>query len=355
MSLVIKQTIDPAVECIRYLSMYARENQGEPWSVSGAINRICEQYHLPADELEQLVKPLLALEAALAGALLPRRDLWEDFFYPGSEEENQLAWSFYMIEQQGVPLTELPECQFKQRVVADTLSLEPQMLQDVTDLDGLMAVLQTVPCELKTKWVCLNFWKEPWKYYDSYRQMVVLAETAVQGCREALQPLATIAVNHAASITEGSPSTAWENVGMDCATDSMIVCPMCIDFNGQGICWDDTMPESAAFQFVGIFKDEIQKMICTFGNRAELLSEKLKILSDQRRLEILMSLNQGPLCGTDLVEITKLSPGTVSHHMSCLAKEGLVSVSKSGTKINYSLQRQKVDELLCLMRESLLR
>lgn len=68
------------------------------------------------------------------------------------------------------------------------------------------------------------------------------------------------------------------------------------------------MPESPAYQFVGIFKEKIQRLICDCGSRAELLAEKLKIVSDQSRLEILMALKSGSLCGLDLVDLLQEKP-----------------------------------------------
>lgn len=49
-----------------------------------------------------------------------------------------------------------------------------------------------------------------------------------------------------------------------------------------------------------------------------------------------------------------LRNGTVSHHMNTLVRDGFVSMSKSGTRINYTLQRKKVEEFLKLLKMSLL-
>lgn len=131
----------------------------------------------------------------------PRQDLWQDMFYPGSEEENLLAWSFFMLEQQH-RLHELPPLALKRRLLTETLTME------TGSLDGVNTV-----------------------------------------------------------------------------------------------------------------EDRIPDLICAYGDRAELLH---------------------------------VTPGTVSHHMSSLVGAGFVSVSKSGSRINYTLQRKKLADFIDLLRASLL-
>lgn len=55
-----------------------------------------------------------------------------------------------------------------------------------------------------------------------------------------------------------------------------------------------------------------------------------KALSDETRVRALMSLADGELCVCQIIALLKLSPSTVSKHMSILEQAGLVQRRKEG-------------------------
>ena len=62
-----------------------------------------------------------------------------------------------------------------------------------------------------------------------------------------------------------------------------------------------------------------------------------KALSDETRVRALLSLAQGELCLCQVVDLLRLSPSTVSKHMSVLGKAGLVARRRDGRWIHYRL------------------
>jgi len=62
-----------------------------------------------------------------------------------------------------------------------------------------------------------------------------------------------------------------------------------------------------------------------------------KALSDETRVRALLALAQGELCLCQVVELLKLSPSTVSKHMSVLRHAGLVTSRRDGRWIHYRL------------------
>jgi ArsR family transcriptional regulator len=75
--------------------------------------------------------------------------------------------------------------------------------------------------------------------------------------------------------------------------------------------------------------------------RAEQLSELLKILSDPTRLQIVVTLRDArePFCVCDCVPVFGLSQPTVSHHLARLREAGLLDVTRKGGWAYYSLRR----------------
>jgi len=62
-----------------------------------------------------------------------------------------------------------------------------------------------------------------------------------------------------------------------------------------------------------------------------------KALSDETRVRALLSLESGELCLCQVVDLLKLSPSTVSKHMSVLRHAGLVACRRDGRWIHYRL------------------
>jgi DNA-binding transcriptional ArsR family regulator len=62
-----------------------------------------------------------------------------------------------------------------------------------------------------------------------------------------------------------------------------------------------------------------------------------KALSDETRVRALLSLEGGELCLCQVVDLLKLSPSTVSKHMSVLGHAGLVARRRAGRWIYYRL------------------
>ena len=65
-----------------------------------------------------------------------------------------------------------------------------------------------------------------------------------------------------------------------------------------------------------------------------------RALSDENRVRILLFLAHSELCLCQIIELLKLSPSTVSKHMSILTQAGLVDVRKDGRWHYYRLPEE---------------
>lgn len=66
------------------------------------------------------------------------------------------------------------------------------------------------------------------------------------------------------------------------------------------------------------------------------LAQMFRILGDQTRLNILMSLQEGELNVTELCKKLKAPQPTVSHHLGILRMAGMVNNRRGGKEIYYS-------------------
>ena len=64
-----------------------------------------------------------------------------------------------------------------------------------------------------------------------------------------------------------------------------------------------------------------------------------KALSDPNRLRLLMMLKEPEVCVCHLITVIGVAPSTISEHLSCLKKAGLITARKEGRWIYYSLRK----------------
>ena len=75
-----------------------------------------------------------------------------------------------------------------------------------------------------------------------------------------------------------------------------------------------------------------------------------KALSDEKRLMILEMLRKEQCCACKLLENLPIGQSTLSHHMKILCDSGIVSGSKVGKWIYYSIDKEGshfAENLLC--------
>ncbi|MGN0673457.1 MAG: ArsR/SmtB family transcription factor [Anaerovoracaceae bacterium] len=65
--------------------------------------------------------------------------------------------------------------------------------------------------------------------------------------------------------------------------------------------------------------------------------KRIKALTDENRLAIMLALQHGEKCGCDLLDELNISQPTLSHHMKILADSGLVDYYKEGKWMHYSI------------------
>jgi ArsR family transcriptional regulator len=70
-----------------------------------------------------------------------------------------------------------------------------------------------------------------------------------------------------------------------------------------------------------------------------------KALADENRVRILLFLKESELCLCQIIEMLRLSPATVSKHMSILSMAGLVDVRKEGRWHYYRLPAEPTVEV----------
>lgn len=65
-----------------------------------------------------------------------------------------------------------------------------------------------------------------------------------------------------------------------------------------------------------------------------------KAFCDERRLDILLQLQNGERCASELINALDIGQSTLSHHMRILCDSGIVKMRKDGKYIYYSISEE---------------
>ncbi len=97
----------------------------------------------------------------------------------------------------------------------------------------------------------------------------------------------------------------------------------------------------------------IQQKMSSYNTITDL-SDFFKIMGDSTRLQLLMILEHGELCVSDLAYLLNMSISAVSHQLKSLRTAKLVKIRRDGKNIYYSLDDDHIKSILEVSLEHIL-
>ena len=86
-------------------------------------------------------------------------------------------------------------------------------------------------------------------------------------------------------------------------------------------------------------------------NAIGALSDFFKIMGDSTRLQIILSLQGGELCVSDIAACLEMSVSSVSHQLKSLRHSRIIKQRKEGRTVYYSLDDGHVRDILATSLE----
>ncbi|MBP3870329.1 MAG: helix-turn-helix transcriptional regulator, partial [Faecalicoccus sp.] len=97
-------------------------------------------------------------------------------------------------------------------------------------------------------------------------------------------------------------------------------------------------------QDIEMVKKATENMPCQ--EEIELLSDFFKVMGDSTRLRLLMALENGELCVSDLSNVSNMTRSAVSHQLKTLKNAKLIKSRRDGKTIYYSLDDEHIHSVL---------
>jgi len=98
-------------------------------------------------------------------------------------------------------------------------------------------------------------------------------------------------------------------------------------------------------QFVLVYGTFISKKRLR-EQRSEEIKQFLKVLSEEKRIDIIKSLASKPAIGSDIAKQVGLTSATASYHLTMLLGIGLVDYERIGQRLHYVLKKDVLRDLL---------
>lgn len=105
--------------------------------------------------------------------------------------------------------------------------------------------------------------------------------------------------------------------------------------------------------YIGVLFKELALLSNNESFTREDICNRLKLLSDASKYEILKITNNKKLYGSQLAEHLKLTTATISHHVNALTNVGLLSIEKDSNRIYYQLNSEQIGYIIDQLRKDL--
>ncbi len=86
----------------------------------------------------------------------------------------------------------------------------------------------------------------------------------------------------------------------------------------------------------------------------ESLADFYKVMGDVTRLKLLISMETGEFCASDLANLVNMSRSAVSHQLKALKNAKLIKSRKEGKVVYYSLDDEHIHSVLKVSMEHIL-
>lgn len=105
--------------------------------------------------------------------------------------------------------------------------------------------------------------------------------------------------------------------------------------------------------YCGVLREELLAMLSTLRSTRDKVFDAFKLLGDRTRFELVCYLSDHSAYGQELSQRFDLSRNTIHHHMSKLSECGLVRCTADGNRVYYTLNKNRIRQLLDFQRELL--
>lgn len=349
MKIEFQDHFDPAYECIHLLTRHFAPSGGLH-CIQDIVNQLAEKNSIPLSELSSLTSPVQNAEEYILQNLNVPEDTLHFYFDSSLGNWFTLASALYDMQQAGIQFEKLPaqrRLPALRYLLSRILDCPVEKLESVEDLAGLLHFLRSYPRVEHYKYACIQAFSDPETCQAEFAGIMEQATSLFHEIEGPFLPLIASA-KHTFQI---STSPAVQRLLDQNPQDDLIFIPTLMPLDDIVL---DRHGELPTYLYYGVFFDTFDALSKKYCQDIHRLARGLKVLSDTRRLNILLELKTRPLCGQDIGDRLSLSPATVSYHMASLLYDGFVRAEKQGIYTQYSISQPNLQAFIRSLQSTLL-
>ena len=266
----------------------------------------------------------------------------DSFFFEGDREQSEPlaeACGFLLLTRRHLleDLEQRPEEEIYQMMCEQLFELVPE------NLEGVMELLQDKKYTPASCWKWLLLLKEPKAYLTRF---IHLIQRHLPAQKKAWKAVAGLLKTQLKTF-EVHPKV-YDSVPnfQEHVQESF---PSLIIFNSYVIRGNSKVINC----YAGLMANEIMGRQMETPPKEELAGA-LKLMGDASKFEILHLLKDHPRYNIEIAEHLKVTAATASHHMNNLLSGDFVIADKREGKVFYSLKKEKIQEIITSLEQSLL-
>lgn len=346
MDIPFEKQYNPPLDCC--LLLRNRFLDGEPkLVVESSLNRLSATYGIPIEQLQTIAAPSLNLEEHIVENLSAPEERLRFYFPSRKMEDGVVGLGFWLIRRMGVCFRELnpeqlkwPKCLLLHMISG--VDLDP--LTQVSDISDLILLLEQHHCTDHTLRLCLGLYLNPALNQEEFNGILDEAVALYEEKIDLLPPPHQCTFELFQKNWDAGGNLRILNSSLPKQGNTTFILSPFEICNHRSITND--VPEPEHWFIAGIWDDRIIDLIKKYDYSVSKLTVKLKVLSDQRRLEILGTLCESPQTVDYLSKRFSMSPALLSYHLDQLFREGLINREFGGKSYRYSLNYPQLQMLL---------
>lgn len=353
MGFIYQTTNHYGIEAIVALERHFSPSEEKYCTALSEAARICDTYGIPERELLPRVRQIAAAEEFMLEHLSESEEMMQFLFAPLCGGNTSLAWSLAWDpadKDDGVYKyvghSEAERLRDVAAIAAQFRENPAEVPQSIDTVCALIDYLDSIRIPAEDKWKFLALFAHLETYEQNARRIV---SSAAELLKKAMQNEETQAQlreciektkENAPRLSNAFPPTRQDITFLPCV----------MPFNSMRFISNET----SITVVVGVLYWTILRLTEKYAANDERLLGCFKTLSDKSRLDILKLLKEREYSGQELAKELGISQGTVSHHLNILVRDDLICITKDGSRLRCSLNREALENMMDDIRRLLL-
>ena len=351
MNISVLNDINYYLEALSILTAYKDKNS----NYNSLKEGLMQKYNIPSEKIDKMLKDIISIYDYVVNRLYIPQDKIDFYFSSASNETPTISeLIMYSVANKSKGNIETIINQSETEKLHNVLKImfrafEYDICIDNFTYKDYINHINNLDIDSETKYkyvlMCCNIDK-------AFNEVIGFINETVDLLKEKEEDLQNIA-NEFVKITKEDVEKYKESfflkydIQIDIPKD-MVIGPSIIVPNSLMINPFDQDNE-CIYSCMGVRVKDINDLKKEYFINDERTMSILKALGDKSKFDILKSIKENEMYGAEIAKMLNITTATVSHHMSNLYNLSLVNIITNNNRVNYTLNKESIKDLIIIL------